>query len=283
MKYYKTILKYLFMQIGAFLAAAAIEEFLIPNNIIDGGIVGISIIISYLSKIPLGLFIVVLNIPFILYGYKHLGKEFVISTVYSVISLSIWVSFLHPIPEVTKDLFLASIFGGIILGLGVGLIIRYGGSLDGTEIVAIILNRKVSFSVGEIVMFINVFIFLIAGIVFGLDRAMYSMVTYFIAFKMIDIVVEGIDDSKAIFIISNESEQIKDKLSDYFNRGLTIFNGRGGYSNEKRDIIYIIIRRSEIYKLKNIVLELDKDAFISIQDIKEVFGKNIEDWKKTKK
>jgi uncharacterized membrane-anchored protein YitT (DUF2179 family) len=283
MKFYKIILKYLFMQIGAFLAAVAIEEFLIPNNIIDGGIVGISIIISYLSKIPLGFFIVVLNIPFVLFGYKHLGKDFVISTVYSVISLSIWVSVLHPIPELTKDLFLASIFGGIILGLGVGLIIRNGGSLDGTEIVAIILNRKVSFSVGEIVMFINVFIFFIAGIVFGLDRAMYSMVTYFIAFKMIDIVVEGIDDSKAIFIISNESEQIKDKLASYFNRGLTIFDGRGGYSNEKKDILYIIIRRSEIYRLKNIVLELDKEAFITIQDIKEVFGKNIDEWKNHKK
>jgi uncharacterized membrane-anchored protein YitT (DUF2179 family) len=271
------------MQIGALLAAVAIEEFLIPNNIIDGGIVGISIITSYLSKMPLGVFIVILNIPFILFGYKHLGKDFVISTVYSVISLSIWVSVLHPVPELTKDIFLASIFGGIVLGLGVGLIIRFGGSLDGTEIIAIILNRKVSFSVGEIVMFVNVFIFLIAGFVFGLDRAMYSMVTYFIAFKLIDIVVEGIDDSKAIFIISNESEKIKDKLSKHFNRGLTLFDGRGGYSNEKKDIIYIIIRRSEIYRLKNIVHEFDLDAFIAIQDIKEVFGKNINEWKKTSK
>jgi len=280
MKYYKTILRYLFLQFGAILVAIGIEEFLIPNNIIDGGIVGISIITSYMFKIPLGILIFVINIPFILLGFKYFGKDFVISTLYSIISLSIWVTILHPITELTNDIFLASIFGGIILGLGVGLIIRNGGSLDGTEIIAIIFNEKISFSVGEIVLFINIFIFSFAAFVFGLDRAMYSMVTYFIAFKMIDIVVEGINDSKAIFIISTESAKITENLFDYFNRGITIFDGRGGYSNEPREIIYIIVNRLEIFKLKKIVHEIDNDAFISIQDIQEVFGKNIDNWKK---
>ncbi len=270
------------MQLGAFLAAIGYEGLLIPNKIIDGGVIGISIIITYLTQVPLGLLITLLNIPFIFLGYKHFGKEFVISTLYSVISLSVWVTVLRSKMVFTNDLFLASIFGGIILGFGVGLIIRNGGSLDGTEIVGIIANKKISFSVGEIIMFINIFIFLIAALVYGFDRGMYSMVTYFVAYKLIDIVVEGIDDSKAIFIISPESETIRQSLIENFNRGLTIFNGRGGFSNDDRDIIYFIIRRTELYRLKRIVHEIDKNAFLSIQDLNEVFGKNIDNWKKGK-
>jgi uncharacterized membrane-anchored protein YitT (DUF2179 family) len=208
----RIIKKYLLLELGAIFAAVGLEEFLIPNNIIDGGIVGISIISSYLSKIPLGVFIFLLNLPFLIFGYKQIGKTFVISTLFSVTSLSFWVTVFHPVPVVTKDVLLATVFGGIILGIGVGLIIRYGGSLDGTEIISIILNKKTGFSVGEIVMFFNLFILAGAGFVFGWNKAMYSLIAYFIAYHMIDITIDGLDETKAAFIVSEKGEQIAEVI-----------------------------------------------------------------------
>jgi uncharacterized membrane-anchored protein YitT (DUF2179 family) len=276
---FNIIARYFLIQIGAFLVAVSLETFLVPNKIIDGGVIGISIILSYLSKWQLALFIVVLNTPFLIIAYKKLGRDFILSTLYAILSLSVWVFVFKPVPEITKDLFLASIFGGIIIGAGVGLIIRNGASLDGTEIISLLINKKHGFSIGEIILFFNIFIFASAGFVFGWDRAMYSLVTYFLAYKIIDVVIEGIDDAKAIFIISSESESIRKHLIDVFNRGVTVFNGKGGYSDESREIIYIIIKRSEIFKLKKLVHKIDESAFISIQDIHEVVGKNIKEWK----
>ncbi|OGU10682.1 MAG: hypothetical protein A2X61_04920 [Ignavibacteria bacterium GWB2_35_12] len=277
--FFKIIARYFIIQIGVILVAVSLQMFLVPNNIIDGGVIGISIILSYLSKWQLALFIVVLNIPFLIIAFKKLGRDFILSALYAVLSLSFWVLIFKPVPEITKDLFLASIFGGIIIGAGVGLILRNGASLDGTEIISLLINKKHGFSVGEIIMFFNIFILASAGLVFGWDRAMYSLVTYFLAYKIIDIVIEGIDDAKAIFIISSESESIIKELIDNFNRGVTVFNGKGGYSDESREIIYIIIKRSEIFKLKKLVHTLDESAFISIQDIHELVGKNIKEWK----
>ncbi|MBI5323738.1 MAG: YitT family protein [Ignavibacteriae bacterium] len=277
--FFRIIARYFIIQIGVILVAVSLEMFLVPNKIIDGGVIGISIILSYLVNWQLAFFIVVLNFPFLIIAYKKLGSDFIFSTLYAVISLSIWVYIFKPVPGVTEDLFLASIFGGIIIGAGVGLIIRNGASLDGTEIISLLINKKHGFSVGEIIMFFNIFILASAGLVFGWDRAMYSLVTYFLAYKIIDIVIDGIDDAKAIFIISTESESIKNELFLNFNRGLTIFNGKGGFSDENREIIYIIIKRSEIFKLKKLVRKFDDEAFISIQDIHEVVGKNLKEWK----
>lgn len=173
----------LFMIIGSILVAVGLEIFLIPNNIIDGGMTGISIMASYLTKVQLGVFTFLFNLPFVIIGYRQIGKTFAISTIFSVICLSIVVTLLHPVPGITQDVLLATIFGGIIIGVGVGLIIRNGGSLDGTEIVAIILEKRTAFSIGEIVMFFNLFILGTSGFLFGWDRAMYSLIAYFIAFK----------------------------------------------------------------------------------------------------
>lgn len=219
----KEIIRYTFLFIGTILAAIGLEIFLIPNNIIDGGIVGVSIIASYLTNIPLGVFVFILNIPFLFLGYKQIGKTFVISSLFSIVSLSVWVSVLHPIPGITKDILLASVFGGIILGIGVGIIIRYGGSLDGTEMVAIIVNRRIPFSVGEMVMFFNIFILSSAGLVFGWDKAMYSLIAYFIAFKVIDVTIEGLDEAKAAIIISEHGEEIADAITARLGRGVTFF------------------------------------------------------------
>ncbi|MCC2686642.1 MAG: hypothetical protein K0R75_3541, partial [Paenibacillaceae bacterium] len=188
----------LLVLLGSCFVAVALEIFLVPNNIIDGGITGISIILSHLSRLPIGLFLVLLNLPFLFIGYKQIGKTFALTTLCGVILMSVGTEALVPVPPVTLDPLLAAVFGGMILGAGVGLVIRAGGSLDGTEIVAILLNKKTPFSVGEVVMFFNVFILGSAGFVFGWDHAMYSLIAYYIAFKMIDLTIEGFNESKFV-------------------------------------------------------------------------------------
>ncbi|MCX7923609.1 MAG: YitT family protein [Clostridia bacterium] len=268
----KVLSKYFFLFIGSVLAAAGLEFFLIPNNIIDGGIVGISIILSYLAKIPLGIFTFALNIPFLIFGYKQIGKTFVLSSLFSVTCFSFWVSVFHPIPGLTNDILLATVFGGIVLGVGVGLIIRYGGSLDGTEIVAIVLNKRTSFSVGQIVMFFNIFIISSAGLVFGWDKAMYSLIAYFITFKVIDITIEGLDEAKAAIIISEKGDEIAEAINARLGRGVTFLEGKGGYTKKGKTILYSVITRLEVAKLKGIINDKDENAFVTISDVFDIMG-----------
>jgi uncharacterized membrane-anchored protein YitT (DUF2179 family) len=271
-KIYTTISRLVFIIIGAALVSVALEIFLIPNRIIDGGVIGISIMGSYLSGIPVGLFIILLNLPFFFVGYKQIGKTFALSTVFAVVCLSIGVTILGHFPKLTEDVFLSSIFGGIINGAGVGLIIRNGGSLDGTEAVAIILDKRSSFSIGEIVMIFNLFILTAAGFVYGWERAMYSLITYFIAYKVIDIVVEGLDESKGVFIISEAYEDISEALIARLGRGLTLLDGHGGYKGLPTNVIYVVVTRLELAKLKNIVNGFDENALITIHSV-EASGK----------
>jgi uncharacterized membrane-anchored protein YitT (DUF2179 family) len=184
----------------------------------------------------------------------------------------LWVSILHPIPGLTNDVLLASVFGGVILGVGVGMIIRYGGSLDGTEMVAIIINKRTAFSVGEMVMFFNIFILSSAGLVFGWDRAMYSLIAYFIAFKVIDITIEGLDEAKAVIIISEYGEEIADAITARLGRGVTFIEGKGGFSKNQKTIIYSVVTRLEVAKLKSIIYDKDENAFVTINDVSDVMG-----------
>ncbi|GFP76000.1 YitT family protein [Clostridium fungisolvens] len=264
--------KVIFIIIGSILAAIGLEIFLIPNELVDGGVVGISIMVSHLTGLPLGVFTFLLNIPFFVLGYKHIGKTFTISTLFAVICLSLSVNFFHPIPGITHDTLLAAVFGGVIIGTGVGLIIRNGGSLDGTEIAAIILDKKLSFSIGEIVMFFNFFILGISGAIFGFDRAMYSLIAYFIAFKVIDVIVEGLDESKAVTIISDKHIDITEAIVDRLGRGVTLLDGKGGYKGIKTNVIYVVVSRLEIAKVKSIVQGFDENALITIGTV-EVAGK----------
>ncbi|NOV03032.1 YitT family protein [Paenibacillus planticolens] len=268
----KFLRRIMFMIIGSGLVSVALEVFLVPNNIIDGGIVGISIILSHLSHLPLGIFLVLLNLPFLLIGYKQIGKTFALSTLFSVILMSIGTTLLHPVQAFTIDPLLAAVFGGIILGIGVGLVIRSGGSLDGTEIVAILFSKKSPFSVGEIVMFFNFFILGSAGFVFGWDHAMYSLIAYYIAFKMIDITIEGLDQSKSVWIISDEFSKIGDSITSRLGRGVTYLNGEGAFTGDDKKVIFSVITRLEEAKLKSIVDELDPKAFLAIGNIHDVKG-----------
>ncbi|RFU63846.1 YitT family protein [Peribacillus glennii] len=261
-----------FITIGAVLMAVGLEIFLVPNRVIDGGITGISIMLSSVTGWGIGVFLFILNLPFILIGYKQIGKTFAFSTLYGIIILSIATTLFHPVPAFTDDLLLATVFGGIAIGVGIGIVIRNGGSLDGTEVMAILANNKLPFSVGEIIMFLNIFILGSAGFVFSWDRAMYSLIAYFIAFKAIDVTITGLEESKSVWIISDQYREIGDSILNRLGRGVTYLNGEGAFSGDDKKVIFCIITRLEEAKLKDIVDEADPTAFLSIADIAEVKG-----------
>ena len=263
--------KLCFLTFGAFVAAFALECFLVPNNIIDGGIVGISMIISYITKWNLGLLILILNIPFIGLAFNKMGKQFVFQTLFAVSMLAVGINVFHAY-HITEDLLLATVFGGIILGTGVGIVLKNEGSLDGTEILSLVLSKKFGLSVGEIIMVFNVFIYFGAGLVFGWNKAMYSVLTYLIAYKVIDIVLEGLNTSKSVRIISDKATEIGQDLIDNFEISVTYLKGIGGYSKTEKTIIYCVVSRLELAKLKEVVREYDPRAFISIVDVHEAYG-----------
>lgn len=258
--------------LGASLVAVGLEIFLAPNQVIDGGITGISMIFSHLSGVKLGIFLFLLNLPFLFLGYKQIGKTFAISTLFGIVVLSVATSLLHPVEPLTDDPLLAAVFGGVILGIGVGMVIRYGGSLDGTEILAILFNKKLPFSVGETVMVMNLFILGSAGFVFGWEHAMYSLIAYFIAFKMIDLTIEGLESTKSVWIISDQHREIRNALFHRLGRGVTYLHAEGGYSGDEKKVIFCIVTRLEEAKLKSIVEEIDEDAFLAFADIYDVKG-----------
>ncbi|MEV2908242.1 YitT family protein [Paenibacillus larvae] len=272
----RLLIKILFITIGAFLMGVALEIFLVPNDVIDGGIIGISIVVSKITSLPLGIFIFFLNLPFLVLGYKQIGKTFAFSTLYGITVMSITTALLHHVEPFTNDTILAVLFGGVLLGFGVGLVIKLGGSLDGTEIVAILISKKMRFPVGQIIMIINVFIFILAGFVLGWDSAMYSMFTYYIASKVMDAVVEGLNESRSVTIISSEYEEISQTIMDRLGRNTTFIYARGGYLKEDTQMIYCVVTRLELAKLKTIVQEIDSKAFITIEHVSDVLGGNFE-------
>ena len=263
---------YTFLLIGAGIAAVGLEIFLVPNSIIDGGIVGISIIASYMTDLPLGLFTFVLNIPFLIIGYRQIGKSFLFQSLFAVAVFSVLVSLLHPVTRLTDDILLATVFGGIILGAGVGIILLFGGSLDGTEIIAIIFNKRSMLSVGQIVMVFNVIIFSCAALILGWDRALYSMLAYFVAHKAIDVVVEGFDEAKAVTIISDYPQKIAESVEARLGRSVTFWDGVGSFSGNSKIIIYSVVTRLEVSKLRAIINDIDENAFVTVHDISEVMS-----------
>lgn len=264
----------LFCTFGAFLAAFALECFLVPNQIIDGGVVGISIMASYITKLNLGLFLVVLNLPFLLLGFSEFGKRFILQAFYSVGMLAFFVNIVSKnIPIITHDLLLASLFGGGILGIGVGIVLKNNACMDGTEILAMKVSKKFPYSVGEIIMFINIFIFACAGLLYGWEQAMYSTLTYIVAYKAIDMIVEGLSEEKSIRIISDKGHELGQAIIEKLNKTVTYIEAQGGYSKANKTMVYCIVPRIELYKLKELVVSLDENAFLSIENVHEVYGK----------
>lgn len=270
----KRLIHLLMILIGSVIAGFSLEICLLPNSVIDGGVVGISMMLSHITAISLSIFLVIINIPFVYLGYKQIGKSFALYTLFGILSLSLWTEFFSNYDSFFQDPLLAAVFGGIILGVGIGIVMRGGGCLDGTEIMAIIFSQKMPFSVGEIIMIFNVFIFGAAGIILGWEQALYSMLTYFVVTKAIDVVLTGFNESKACFIITDEKEAITDALLQRLGRGITVMEAEGGYSKNQKTVLYVIITKLEISKLKSIVEDIDPAAFLTISDVYEVMGGN---------
>lgn len=277
----KKIITFVMLIVGSLVAAAALECFLIPNTILDGGITGISIILFKIFKIPLWLLVVVLNIPFIFIGYKNLGINFLYRTIISMVSFALFLSFFELIQPFTEEILLATIFGGALLGLGVGIVIHFGGCVDGTESVAIVISKKTSLSVGQVVLFFNLIIFGIAGFIFGFDRAMYSLLTYVITFKVIDFVSEGLEQAKAAMIITSKGTDLSKEIYKKLGRTTTTIRGKGLISGEK-EVLYCVLTRIEIFELRHLVEEMDESAFVTILDVSDIIGNHIKSNNKIK-
>lgn len=267
-------LSYFWMTLGAFLAAFALSVFFLPNHLIDGGIVGVAMIIGNVfgSKL-IPYLIILLNLPFLILAYKGIGKAIVIHMVAANILFSGFLILIsHFLPwEFQGDSLEVVVIGGAILGIGLGLIIREGGSLDGTEIMGIIINRRIGFTVGQVVLFCNFFVFGAAGIIFNdWHPALMSLITYIVVIKIMDSVIVGLDETKSVLIISSKSKSIADAIIHELGLGLTIMYGRGGFSGDEREIIYVIAERLQLADLKDIILREDPLAFIAIENLHEV-------------
>lgn len=277
----KFLLSFIMITIGSIFAAIALENFLLPNTVLDGGINGISIIFSKLFNLPLSVLVVVLNIPFMYIGYKHLGKAFLYRTIYAIVAFSLFLEVFHKFDAFTEEILLATVFGGMLLGVGVGMIIRFGGCIDGTESLAMVISKKTNFSVGQIVLCFNLIIYTVAGFIFGFDRAMYSLLTYVITFKVIDAVSEGLEQAKAALIVTAKGTKLSKEIYEKLGRTTTTIKGKGLISGEK-EVLYCVLTRIEIFELRHIVDKMDESAFVTILEVSEIIGEHIKSSNKIK-
>ena len=269
------IKEFIFISIGIFLAAFGLESFLLPNKFIDGGATGIALLISEVSSFSLSALLIIVNIPFVFLGYKILGKEFAIKAIFAISGLAIVTATCH-FPDVTHDKLLVAVFGGFFLGAGIGLTVRGGGVLDGTEVLAIAITRKSSLTIGDIIMTINVMVFATAAYFLTIETALYSMITYLAASKTLDFIIEGIEEYTGITIVSSHSGEISHMIENKLGRGFTIYKGRRGFgkngSTGDVDIIYTVITRLEISKLNGEIEKIDPYAFVVMQSVKDTKG-----------
>lgn len=267
----------LFTFLGVLSAVVALKGFMIPNHFIDGGITGISILASKAFHIDISLLLIGLNFPFVVIGYKRIGKSFAAQTTIAVLLLVIGLNTVN-VPMITDDKILIALFGGFFIGLAIGFIIRSGGVLDGLEVIAHYTNKKSGWSTGEIVMVINTLVILGAVFQFGIEAGMYSILTYFTAMRISDYVVDGFEEYTALTVISEKHESVKGIIVNDFNKAISVFKGERGYLpgsfdiNYDCDIIMTIVTRLEIHRIKKAILEEDPSAFLYITSIKEVKG-----------
>ena len=271
-KIYQQAFNYIGMAFGAAFAALAIRVFLIPNELIDGGVIGLSLILARLfGSSYLSFFLLILNLPFIYLAYRFIRRSFVIHMFVAVVLFAIFLSLMEALPSFGADPLEAIVIGGAMLGAGAGLIIRNGGCTDGTEILAILINRKKGFTVGQVIFVINIFIFAAYGWIFSdWHIALRSLMTYIVAFKMMDIVIAGLEELKSVLIMCSKPAAVSKIITHELGLGLTFIKGKGGYSGEDRDILFIIVERLDLAELKEIVLREDPSAFIAIETLHEV-------------
>lgn len=262
---------------GSGLAILAMKGFMIPNRFLDGGVTGISILLHEIFHFNISILVIALNLVFIYLGYRNIGKTFAVQMTIAVTILSLGLLFIE-IPAITNDKLLIAIFGGILIGSGVGLVIRGGGVIDGTEVIAVFTRRKVGFSNSEIIMLINCIIFAVAALEFGIETAMYSVITYFTATRATNYVVDGIEEFTAMNIVSSQQEEIKNFLVNELGKGITVYKGERGYLPGSFDIktdceiIVTIVTRLEIKQIQDTLMIIDPKAFVYVQSIKEATG-----------
>lgn len=283
---FSQIMTYFWLIGGAFLAAFALEVFFIPNNLIDGGIVGVSMIFGKVfGKHVIPYLLVLFNLPFLILAYRSIGKFFVMHMIVATLffaSSMVFIANVMPI-QFHGDSLEVVVIGGAILGVGLGLIIREGGCLDGTEILGIIINRRLGFTVGQVVLVCNIFVFGVAGLVFkDWHPPLMSLITYIVVIKIMDSVIVGLDETKSVLIISKKSKAIADAIIHELGLGLTIMYGRGGFSGDEREILYVIAERLQLAELKDLIMREDRDAFVAIENLHEVAGKQTKQDKGTR-
>ena len=264
------------IMIGILSAGFGLKSFLLPVKFIDGGATGISLLTSALSGWPLSVIIILINFPFILIGYRQIGKLFTIKTILAIIGLAVCLAVVD-YPIVTSDKLLVAVFGGFFLGAGIGFAVRGGGVLDGTEILAIYLSRKLGATIGDVIMMINVLIFAAAAYFLGIDKALYSMLTYLSASKTVDFLIEGIEEYTGVTIISPKNEEIAKVITEKLGRGVTVYKGAGGFGKrglvqEDQHILFTVITRLEISRLKHEIEIIDPNAFVVMNSIKDTRG-----------
>lgn len=268
----------LYILVGALCATLALQGFMIPNHFLDGGVTGISILLHESFHIPMHLLLAALNLPFLYIGYKKIGKTFAVQTAMAIIVLSVLMYFIH-IPEaITHDRVLIAIFGGFLIGLGIGLVIRGGAVIDGLEVMADYTHKKSGFSTSEIILLVNSLLFLGVAFKFGIEAAMYSILTYYTALKTSDYVVDGFEEFTALTVISKNHEEMKSIIVNDFGKAISVYKGERGFLPGTFDISYdcdivmTIVTRLEVHRLKQELLAADPDAFFFVQSIKEVTG-----------
>ncbi len=262
------------ISVGIGSAAFGLESFLIPSKFIDGGVTGTSLLISELTGIPIYILLLVINIPFVFLGYIVIGKQFAVKTAVAISGLALVVATVH-FPEITHDKLLVAVFGGFFLGAGIGLSVRGGAVIDGTEVLAIFLSRKLSTTMGDVIISINILIFSAAAYFLSIEAALYSMITYLAASKTLDFVVDGIDEYMGVTIISARSEEIRQMIITVMGRGVTVYNGKRGFgkTGEKEiDIVYTVTTRLELNKLNTEIEKIDPNAFIVMNSVKDTKG-----------
>ncbi|HVM90106.1 MAG TPA: YitT family protein [Puia sp.] len=265
----------MFLTAGIFSAGFGLESFLLPNKFTDGGVTGISLLLSETTGGSLSLFIIVVNIPFVFLGYKQMGKWFALKTIFAICGLAACIAFIH-YPVITSDKLLVAVFGGFFLGAGIGLAVRGGGVLDGTEILAIYISKKTSLSVGDTILVFNIIIFSVAAYILSIETALYSILTYFAASRTLDFFIEGIEEYIGVTIVSPKSEEIYDMVTRKLGRGITVYKGKRGYGKKghapEMNILFTVITRLEISRLRTEVDAIDPHAFVITHSIKETRG-----------
>ena len=271
----RTLKDVAFSGLGVLSAAFALEGFLLPSGFLDGGATGITLMISRLMQLPFPAVLVVVNIPFLFIAYKLIGKSFALHATLTILSLAI-VTWLFDFPEVTTDKLLVAAFGGFFMGAGIGLAVRGGSVLDGTEVLALALGRRIGITIGDVVMLINVIIFSVAAILIDVETALYAMITFVAAGKTMDLVIEGIEEYTGVTIISPHHESIRNMIGNTMGRGLTVYNGKRGFTrgagSADVDIIYCVLTRLEVSRFLSEVQKIDANAFIVMNPVKDVKG-----------